>query len=151
MINISFVGYLGKDAKIIEQENGRFLVLFNVAVNNYRNKDKDGKCEPVWINCSYFADDTEKGVTPFLVTGKEVFISGKVRKHTAWVSDDTGEVGSSLYVDVDAYRDIELRGGGDSDEKPTKKGKYDDKPHSKQNDKKEKESQPKSEADNFTA
>lgn len=68
-INVQILGNLGADAELKEHEGTAYL-SFNVASNNYRNKD-----EVTWIRCALWGSRAEK-LQEYLTKGTRVLVTG---------------------------------------------------------------------------
>lgn len=117
MNQTNIIGNLGKDAELRYMANGAPLVEFSVAVNEPKPKDSDKEQHTEWFNCSWWgraggdgASVNEK-VAPFLVKGKQVFITGKMRTRK-W-DDDQGETRYRTNLIVDNVELLGSREGGD--------------------------------------
>lgn len=97
MIQLQFIGQLGKDAEI--REVGQTKVInFSVAVSVGYGEKKS----TIWVECSKFGEKT--GIADYLKKGTKVYVSGEPSIRT-WEKD--GKSGASLNLRV---QDIELLG-----------------------------------------
>jgi len=101
------VGNLGKDSEMRYTQAGKALCSFNVAVSEtWTDRNSNEKREKtVWHKCTIWGELSEK-LSPYLVKGKQVYISGTVEAHA--YLDNAGQPAASLEVNV---RDILLLGG----------------------------------------
>lgn len=90
MIQLQFIGQLGKDAEI--REVGQTKVInFSVAVSFGYGEKKS----TIWVECSKFGEKT--GIADYLKKGTKVYVSGEPSIRT-WEKD--GKSGASLNLRV---------------------------------------------------
>lgn len=76
MIQTTITGNIGRDAKIVEQQNGNAFCAFTVAVDDsYTNKENTKVERTIWVEC--IINDTKKGIIPFLKKGSKILVQGK--------------------------------------------------------------------------
>lgn len=98
MLELQFIGNLGKDAEIREVNGNRF-VSFNVGVTERRGETS----RTMWVSCTLNGDGG--GLTQYLRKGVQVFIRGNMAVTSYQSNGQTG-------VDVKCYVDrIQLVGG----------------------------------------
>ena len=97
MINISFIGTLGKDAEIRDAGSTK-VINFSVAVNTGWGDKKT----TIWLECAKFGDKT--AIAEYLKKGTKVYIGGEPSLRT-WEKD--GKHGASISVRV---QEVELLG-----------------------------------------
>lgn len=75
MLEVQMIGYLGRDAEVIET-NGKKIAVFSVChSNSYLKADGTRHEESIWVSC--FKNNPEK-IIPYLVKGKQVFVRGQL-------------------------------------------------------------------------
>jgi single-strand DNA-binding protein len=96
MNNWNFVGRLGEDAETRFTKDGTPVVGFSVAVDSGYGDRK----VTTWARCNLWGrkDGTAPGVTPYLVKGQQVAISGEITLEE-WQTRD-GATKTSLKVRV---------------------------------------------------
>ncbi len=105
MQTTQIIGNIGKDAQVIENNNGVNIINFSVAVNE-RIKQADGsyRDSSLWFDCAKFGDSVK--IAEYLKAGQLVYVNGRVSAK-AWQSKG-GELKAGLQLIVN---DIELLGG----------------------------------------
>lgn len=93
-INLFVVtGRIGRDAELKFTPNGKAVVDFSIAVNDYAGKEKGEVTN--WFNCVMFGREK---VVNFLSKGSLVTISGKLKQETWEAKDGTKRSAVKLIV-----------------------------------------------------
>lgn len=103
LLKAQFIGNLGAEATVRQQQNGDNAITFRVAVTEKR-KDQD---ITTWINCTLWKRaDQGTAIAQYLTKGQKVYIEGKpsVRAY----QDQSGNTQASFDVMVNH---VELLGG----------------------------------------
>ncbi len=74
---IQIVGNVGRNPELVSFETGAKKAVFSVAVNDYYNKDKEGKPATTWYAVESWNGSTER-VLELITQGREVMVSGKL-------------------------------------------------------------------------
>ncbi len=74
---IQIIGNVGRNPELVSFETGAKKAVFSVAVNDYYNKDKDGKPVTTWYSVESWNGSTER-VLELITQGREVMVSGKL-------------------------------------------------------------------------
>lgn len=88
MLRLEIIGYVSKDATLLELQNGNKVISFSVA-HNEKWKDKNGEevKKTYWVKCNkwYGSDKTPK-LHEYLKTGSLVRVEG-MPEVSGWMSD----------------------------------------------------------------
>lgn len=112
MLKLEVIGNLGRDAKVQETINGKF-VAFNVAHTSKRTDRATGATveNTTWVSCTMNGDG--RGLLPYLLKGTKVYVSGEMTLRAYKDQQGMQQVGINLFV-----RDVELCGSAKSLEVP---------------------------------
>ena len=103
MVQLQFIGNLGKDAEVKTTNNGKTVINFNAA---YTTGYGDNKVT-TWVSCAKWGEKT--GIAEYLKKGVKVFVSGEPVLQTYTKQDGTTATQLALNV-----RDIELLTKGEA-------------------------------------
>jgi single-stranded DNA-binding protein len=104
MLKITLIGFVGKDAELVQGE-GKQFAKFPVAVDEV---DKNGEKKTRWLNC--YANQV--ALTQYITKGKQVFVEGF---HRILVS--TGQDGKTYVNEAVNVYNIQLLGRRDDQQK----------------------------------
>jgi len=97
MIQTTLTGNIGRDAKIVEPQNGNAFCAFTVAVDDsYTNSQGTKVDRAIWVEC--IINDTKKGVIPYLKKGGKVLVQGK--PVAGVYNDKEGKANAKLTINV---------------------------------------------------
>lgn len=105
MLKITLIGYIGKDAEVI-QSNGKQFAKFSVAVDE-TNKNNEKKTR--WLTC-YTSQDK---LAQWLKKGKQVFVEGNYK-----IITNIGQDNRSYVTEAVNATNIQLLGKRDDDDLP---------------------------------
>ena len=81
LCEVKLIGRLGKDGELKDLKSGNSMLVFSLATDTYNSATRES--EPMWHQCAMFpsnyGDDPMKRIdalAPYLVKGKQVYISG---------------------------------------------------------------------------
>lgn len=112
MQRTEIIGNLGRDCELRFTPSGQPVASFSVGVTErWNGNDGQKKEETTWYNATLWGKQAET-LTPYLLKGKKVWVSGKMAKAKPYQNRD-GEWVSNLELTV---REVELlsSSGGES-------------------------------------
>lgn len=80
--SVQLIGNLGKDAKIIDLEGGKAMVVFSIATTDKFTNEIGQKVEDTqWHDCTLFRADREKAenIAQYLVKGTRLLVEGQLK------------------------------------------------------------------------
>lgn len=105
MLKITLIGYIGKDAEVI-QSNGKQFAKFSVAIDETtKNNEKKTR----WLTC-YTSQDK---LAQWLKKGKQVFVEGNHK-----IITNIGQDNRSYVTEAVNVTNIQLLGKRDDDDLP---------------------------------
>ena len=103
MLKMQVIGYLGRDAEVIEINPENMAIKFSVA-HTYKDKT-------VWVECTIFRKPNNLGIAQYLKKGTQVHVDGLPSVHAYTTS--TGEVAGKMQLIVN---DVQLLGSKTTDQ-----------------------------------
>lgn len=103
MLKMQVIGYLGRDAEVIEINPENMAIKFSVA-HTYKDKT-------VWVECTIFRKPNNLGIAQYLKKGTQVHVDGLPSVHAYTTS--TGEVAGKMQLIVN---DVQLLGSKAADQ-----------------------------------
>lgn len=120
MIQLTVVGYLGKDAEVKTVGDNK-VINFSVAhTETYKDKNGEKQSKTSWVDCSQWVKSD--AVAKYLTKGKPVAVSGEPSARAYKAAD--GEAKSSLCLRVEELQLI----GGTTEKEPGEEEPKDDLP-----------------------
>ena len=92
MQNLAIIGFLGENSKLVEVQDGKPFVTFNLACST---KNKQGETQTQWYSCK----SSQVKLQEHLIKGKKLYVSGRPTFSVYTDKDEQAKISVSVSVD----------------------------------------------------